>query len=892
MASVRSKDAKYSNLFLSNYTAINILDPIKRIPGVGEARILGARDYGMRIWLKPDRMAQLGITTNDIANAIRSQNQQFAAGKIGQEPSVDGQQLVFTVTAQGRLIEPEEFGNIVLRADGSQGVLRIKDVARIELDAQNYDIQTQLSGNPNTSIGVFLQSGANALDTAQRIRATFDELSKRFPEGVIWEIPFDTTEVVKESIKEVVITLLEAALLVVAVVFIFLQNWRATLIPVIAVPISLIGTFAGLYVLGFSINTLTLFALVLAIGIVVDDAIVVLENVERIMHDEGLSPVDASIKAMKEVSAALVAIVLVLCAVFIPVAFLGGLAGKLYQQFAVTISISVVISGIVALTLTPALCALLLKPTDKTLPLFQPFNRFFDKLTRTYTASVRLTMKRSALSGVVFLIVIGAAAWLVKAVPTSFVPIEDQGYLISSTVLPDGATLPRTMAMTSKVQTQFNENPDVKHVFVLNGLDFIGGGNKTNAATMFLPLKPWDERDGDAASLAKTLMGKAAMTLRDGNVLVINPPAIRGLGSSGGLEWYVQSKGDSSPAALATAIQTLNAALQTKPELVGVNSFFRPTVPQLRVEIDREKAISLGIPVSDAFDALQASMGSLYVNDFNKFGRTYRVQIQADKEYRSRPEDLGRIYVRSQTGNMVPLSALMTVKSVVGPELLERFNGFLAAKAIGSAAPGVSSGQAIQIVEDTAKQVLPAGYEVAWTGQAFQEKRVSSSSAVAFVFALLMVFLILAAQFERWALPMAVLLAVPFAVLGALVAVWTRNMSNDIYFQIGLVTLIGLSAKNAILIVEFAAQKVAEGMTVTEAALEAARLRFRPIVMTSLAFILGVLPLAIATGAGAGARKSMGTGVMGGMLAATFIATIFVPLFFKWLSRNKRKETV
>ncbi len=889
VASIRSTDGKYDNLFLSNYAAINILDSIKRIPGIGEARIIGARDYGMRIWLKPDRMAQLGITTTDIGNAIRSQNQQFAAGKIGQEPAPPGQSLVFTVTAQGRLVEPEEFGNIVLRADPNLGVLRIKDVARVELDAQNYDIQTKLSGKANTTIGVFLQSGANALETANRIRSTFEELSTQFPKGVVWEIPFDTTRVVKESIKEVIYTLLEAALLVVIVVFVFLQNWRATLIPIIAVPVSLIGTFAGLYVLGFSINTLTLFAMVLAIGIVVDDAIVVLENVERIMNEQDLNPKDAAIKAMKEVSGAVVAIVLVLCAVFIPVAFLGGLSGKLYQQFAVTISIAVVISGIVALTLTPALCALLLKPAHHTPAIFVPFNKFFEFLTNTYTSSVKLAIRRSMLSAGIFVAVLAGAFLMIRSVPTSFVPVEDQGYLIGSIILPDGASLARTTALTDKVQAMSNAESAVENVFMLNGLDFIGGGNKTNAATMFLPLKPWDERAVEAPDLAKKLMGKAAGAFRDGNVLVINPPAIRGLGSSGGFEVYVQSKADSSPAALAGAIQSFVTALQARPELAGVNSFFRPTVPQLKAEVDREKAIALGVPVSDVFDALQASMGSLYVNDFNKFGRTYRVQIQADQQYRSKPEDLGQIYVRSQAGTMIPLSALMTIKSVVGPEQIERFNGFLGAKVIGGSAPGVSSGEAIQIIEETARKVLPAGYDIAYTGQAFQEKRSSSSSVIAFVFALVMVFLILAAQYEKWSLPMAVMLAVPFAILGALVAVWLRGMNNDIYFQIGLVTLIGLAAKNAILIVEFAAQKMAEGMSATDAAIEAARLRFRPIVMTSLAFVLGVLPLAIASGAGAGARRSMGTGVLGGMLAATFIATIFVPLFFKWLSRTKKE---
>ncbi|MDD4925531.1 MAG: multidrug efflux RND transporter permease subunit [Methylotenera sp.] len=879
------KQKKYDPLFLSNYGTLNVLDELKRIKGVGDAIIFGAQDYSMRIWLRPDRMAQLGVSTTDIANAIRAQNAQYAAGKIGQEPSPSDQQLVYTVTAKGRLINPAEFGNIIIRADGPRGILYLKDVARIELGSQSYNVRAYLDGTPGVGIPIFLQTGANALDTATAVKAKMNELKQRFPAGVDWEIPYDTSDFLTASSGEVLKTLAEAMGLVVLVVFLFLQSWRATLIPIIAVPISLIGTFAGLWLFGFSINTLTLFAMVLSIGIVVDDAIVVLENVERLMTEEKLSPIKAAVKSMEQVSAAVVAIVLVLIAVFIPVAFLGGIAGEMYRQFAVTVAVAVVISGVVALTLTPALCAVLLKPTHAKSAFFNRFNRGFGRFTHFYTSAVNLTLHHKIIGTLVFAAVIGLVAVLLKVIPGSFVPAEDQGYVISAIIMPDGATLARTSKTTENVRAAIAEDPAVAHQFAVNGFDLIGGGNKTSAATMFVRMKDWDERKATADDMVKKLFG-IGMQQPDGMAIAFNPPAIRGLGSSGGFELYVQTRGDSDPAKLAVVVTNFIEVLKNEPRLAELNTFFRPTVPQLYVEVDEAKAISQGVPVASIYDTLQSTMGSLYVNDFNKSGRTYRVQLQAEADYRMKAEDLGSVYVRANSGQMVPLSALSKVSHIVGAEQLERYNGLLSAKVMGKGAPGVSSGDAIKMVEKIAAENLPDGYQIAWTGQAYQEKRTGSAAVFAFGFAIIMVFLILAAQFETWALPLAVIMAVPFALAGALLAVLVRGMPNDIYFQIGLITLVGLAAKNAILIVEFASQKMEEGMPVAEAALEAARMRFRPIVMTSMAFVLGIVPLAIATGAGAAARRSMGTGVLGGMLLATFVATIFIPLFFTWLSNK------
>ena len=888
VVALKSEGGKYNTLFLSNYASLNIADELKRIKGVGDVTIFGAQDYSMRIWLKPDRMAQLGVTTSEIAAAIAAQNAQNAAGKVGQEPAPDDQQLVYTVTAKGRLLSEEEFGNIVIRASGPGGLLRLKDIARIELGAYNYDQRVTLDGQPTIAMGIFLQTGANALETAASIRSKMDELKLRFPEGMDYVIPYDTTRFVSASIKEVVKTLAEAMLLVLAVVFIFLQSWRATLIPMIAVPISLIGSFAGLWLFGFSINMLTLFAMVLAIGIVVDDAIVVLENVERLMAEEKLSPKQAAIKAMKQVTGALIAIVLVLCAVFIPVAFLGGIAGQLYKQFAVTVAVAVVLSGVVALTLTPALCALLLKAQHTENKWFAPFNRAFERFTAGYTGAVGFTLKHGIIGALVFALIIGSTVAFFRIIPGGFVPAEDQGYLISALILPDGATLKRTEKTGEGMRQMFSKDEAVAHTFIVSGFDLIGGGNKPNAGTIFIPLKDWSERQAKAQDLAGKFMGFGMMQ-PDGIGLVFNPPPIRGLGTAGGFEVYVQNRADGDVRKLNEVTQGFIAELQKHPEFTRISTFFRPTVPQLFVEVDEQKALALGIPIADIYSTLQSTMGALYVNDFNKAGRVYRVQLQAEANYRMKADDIGKVYVKSTTtGAMIPLSAVSRVQNIVGPEQIERFNGFVSAKVMGDSKPEVSSGDAIKIVEEVAAATLPDGYGIAWTGQVFQEKRSSGSSLQAFGFAIVMVFLILAAQYEKWSLPIAVVMAVPFALMGALTAIWVRGMPNDIYFQIGLVVLIGLASKNAILIVEFAAQKYAEGMSAAQAAVEAARLRLRPIIMTSLAFVLGVFPLVKATGAGAGARQSMGTGVFGGMLAATFIATLFIPLFFKWLERGKQ----
>ncbi len=884
-----SKNKAHNRLFLSNYATLNVMDEMKRVKGVGDAVIFGGQDYSMRVWLRPDLMAQLGVSTTDISNAITAQNNQYAAGKIGQEPAPSSQQLVYTVTAKGRLIDPEQFGNVIIKAEGPNGVLYLKDVARIELGAQNYNVASTLDGTPGVAIPIFLQTGANALDTAKNIKVKMDELKAEFPEGMQFSIPYDTSDFVKATISEVFHTFAEALILVVLVVFLFLQSWRATLIPIIAVPISLIGTFAGLYLFGFSINLLTLFAMILAIGIVVDDAIVVLENTERLMTEENMAPLPAAIKSISQVSAAVVAIVLVLCAVFVPVAFQGGIAGELYRQFAVTVAIAVVISGVVALTLTPALCAMILKKTHGENVLFKKFNKGFSRLRDFYSDLVMLTLKHKIIGVLAFSFIVIVVAALFKMVPGSFVPAEDQGYVVTIVIMPDGATLSRTSKTTEAIRSAIANDPAVAHEFAVNGFELLTGANKTNAATMFVRLKDWKERETSATDIVGKLFG-IGMSQPDGLAIAVNPPAIRGLGSAGGFEVYVQSQRDTDPIKLAAVMNGFIDTMRAEPTLTGLNSFFRPTVPQLLIEVDEAKALSQGVRIADIYATLQSTMGAFYVNDFNPNGRTYRVQLQAEPEFRMNPLDIGKVYVRSQptvahpSGNMIPLSVLSKVSNIVGAEQLERYNGLLSAKVFGSGAPGVSSGDAIKTVERIAKENLPDGYKIAWTGQAYQEKRTGSAALFAFGFAIIMVFLILAAQFETWALPLAVIMAVPFALAGALLAVLLRGMPNDIYFQIGLITLIGLAAKNAILIVEFAAQKMEEGMPIGAAAIEAARMRFRPIVMTSMAFVLGILPLVVATGAGAAARRSMGTGVFGGMILATFVATIFIPLFFTWLS--------
>jgi hydrophobe/amphiphile efflux-1 (HAE1) family protein len=886
-----SPDGTFDDLYVSNFVTLNVLDTIKRVPGTTNVQIFGAKDYAMRIWLRPDRMTQLRLTTADIVRALNEQNAQFAAGKVGQAPTGGPQELVYTITTRGRLSEPSEFEEIILRSDADGSALRLKDVARIELAAKDYDFIGRVNGRESALLGIFLQPGANALDVAKDLDRTMQELSKRFPAGMEYQNVYDTTRFVEVSIREVVKTLVEAMVLVFLVVFLFLQNWRATLIPFAAVPVSLIGAFAGLLMLGYSINTLTLFGMVLAIGIVVDDAIVVLENVERIMHEEHRNAREAAIKAMQEVTGPVIAIVLTLTAVFVPIAFLGGLTGELYRQFAVTIAIAVMFSGVVALTLTPALCVLILRREHRTPGrFFRWFNDWFSRVTVRYTDGAAWMIRRSAIALSLFagMVVITAGLW--KYTPGSLVPDEDQGYYIGAVFLPDGATLQRTDRVVSEVVKAIQSNPANEYAVAFTGLDFIGGGFRNNAATIFVTQKHWDDRPGVNTQM---LIGDYFMKtahIKEGLVLAFAPPPIFGLGNAGGFEFYIQNRGEGGPDRLAQEMGRFLAAANQDPQLAGVQTLWRAGVPQLRVDVDREKAKALGVPINEVFDTLSATLGSYYVNDFNRFGRTWQVLMSAEPSYRNTPDSVGDLYVRSQNGGMVPVKALAQVEYTSGPDSLDRFNNLPAVKLLGQGAPGISSGQAIAVVERIAEEVLPPDFSYDWGGASFQEKKSSGTSTIALTLAAIMVFLILAAQYEKWSLPLSVMLALPFGTFGALMAVWLRDLTNDVYFQIGLVTLLGLAAKNAILIVEYALLKSQEGLSPAAAAVEAARLRFRPILMTSLAFILGVTPLALSTGAGAGARIAVGTGVMGGMLAATFLAIFFVPMFFKLITDRRLGE--
>lgn len=887
-----SPDGSRDDLWTSNYVTLNVLDRLKRIPGTTNVQIFGAKDYAMRIWLRPDQMSQLKVTVPEIAAALSEQNAQFAAGKIGATPTAaEAQEMVYTVTAQGRFSTVEEFENVIVRANPDGSTLRVKDIARVELGSRDYDFLGQYNGQSATLVGIFLQPGANALDVAAEVNATVAELKQRFPSGLAQATPYDTTRFVEVSIREVIKTLAEAMLLVFLVVYLFLQNWRATLIPILAVPISLLGTFAGLYMLGYSINTLTLFGMVLSIGIVVDDAIVVLENVERIMHEEHISARDAAIKAMQEVSGPVVAIVMVLCAVFVPIAFLGGLTGELFRQFAVTISIAVSLSGVVALVMTPALCVAILRREHKqTAKFFLWFNDFFQRITGRYVSTVGFFLRRGLLALVLVggMIFITAGLW--KATPGSLVPDEDQGFYIAAIFLPDGASLERTQRVTDEVVAAIRSNSANKDIISFAGFDFIGGGYKNSAATIFVTQKDWSERDISASDLVNELFMKTA-GINEALVLAFNPPPIFGLGNTGGFEFYLQNRGDGGPEKLAQAMGIMQGAAGQSPVLAGVQTLWRPNTPQLKVDLDRERAKALGVPVNDAFNTLAGTLGTYYVNDFNKYGRAWQVLMSADAQFRMKPEDINHIYVKSSSGEMIPMSALANIQYSSGPDNMERYNNLPAVKLLGNAAPGYSSGQAIAEVERIANTMLPPDISYDWTGSAFQEKRSGGTTGIALGMAVVMVFLILAALYEKWSLPLSVLLAMPFGIFGALVAVWIAGLTNDVYFQIGLVTLLGLAAKNAILIVEYALMKSQQGWSTGTAALEAARLRFRPIIMTSLAFILGVVPLAFSSGAGAGARHSVGTGVMGGMMAATFLAVFFVPLFFFWLSERRIRES-
>ena len=905
-----NKDGRYSPDYVTNYTNVYVLDAIKRVNGAGQAQIFGVPDQAMRIWMNPDRMASLGITTSDIQNAIAKQNALFGAGQVGAQPSDDKVQLTFPVVTQSPFVKPSEYEEIILRAnpDGS-AIVRVKDVARAEVGRRAYIDDNRLNGGPATPIIIYQQPGANGLDVSRAIRKTMADLKKSMPDGMEYLVALDTTDFVRISIDEVVHTLFEAILLVVLVVYLFLQSLRSTVICIVAIFVSLIGTFCGMLVLGFSINMLTLFGIVLAIGMVVDDAIVVVENVERNMVRKGLGPKEATIKAMEEIGTSLIAVVLVMASVFIPAAFLPGTTGQLYKQFAITIVVSVALSGFIALTLTPAMCSVMLKhstPPDRGFlgwfyRFFAWFNRGFDRFTVGFGDAVVLMIRRMGIAFILLTLMIAALLYLFKVTPTSFVPQEDQGYLMAQIVMPDGASLKRTSDTARRMDELFAKHPAVANRTMINGYSLLDSQYKPNASTFFVTLKDFKERYSSAArareenveAVLRTVTAQSR-TIDTGFMIPIIPPAIMGIGTTGGFEFWIQDKEAGNPERLSEITAQFLAKAHTRPELAGLNTTFRASSQQLKAEVDRSKTALLGVPVQDVYSALQAQFGSIAVSQYNQYSRVWNVVLQSDAPYRRSPSDVTKLYTRSTNGQMVPLSAVVKTSYVTGPDLVPHFNGFPAAYITGDAAPGYSSGDAIRAVEEVAKEVLPAGYGYAWSGMAFEEKKSGKTSASAFIFGLVIVFLVLAAQFESWTLPGSVMTAVPFGILGALVFNWMRGLNNDVYFQIGLLVLIGLGAKNAVLRVTFATELRKQGLSLMDATIRAGEERLRPIIMTSLAFIFGVLPLALATGTGANARHSIGTGIMGGMIAEATLAMLYVPLFFyifdKLSERTARKK--
>jgi HAE1 family hydrophobic/amphiphilic exporter-1/multidrug efflux pump len=892
---------RYDSVFLSNYALLNLYDALGRIRGVGNVRIFGQRDYSMRIWLDPERMARLNVTASDVAAVVREQNVVAPAGSVGLPPVPPGQQMQYSVLVKGRLADVDEFRNIVIRAAADGQMIRLGDVARVELAAADYTINGVSEGLDAALVGIFLQPDANALDTAKAVRQVMDEQASRFPPDMVYTIPYSTTPFVTTSLEEVVKTLAIAFVLVVLVVYVFLQTWRATLIPILVVPVSLIGTFAAFSALGFSINTLTLFGLVLAIGIVVDDAIVVVEAVQQHLDSERMTPVEAARAAMRDVGAPVIAIALVLAAVFVPVAFLGGLTGQLYKQFALTLAIAVIISAILALTFTPALCALLLRPVDRAHahrgPLrwfFDRFNRVFDRSRNGYLTGVSKLIRHTALVAVTFVALLVGVYVMISTRPTGLVPPEDQGYLFAVVQLPPAASLQRTTEAMNQLTAAARNQPGVDGVVYISGFNLLTGQNVSYNGTAFIRLKPWDQRDGSkesAQALVGTLMGRLNQQVKDAQVLVVNPPPIRGLGTAGGFTFVLQDRTGRDLSQFAGTLQQFLAQARQRPEIGFVYSGFDTRIPQLEFNVNRDKVKSLGIDLSDVFFTLQTFLGGYYINDFNLFGRTYKVQAQAEGSQRTQPEDINRFYVRSTAnGGMVPLSTVVQVHPINGPQYLERFNVYRAATINGTNALGYSSGQAIDAMEQLARS-LPDGYSYEWSEATYQEKKTGGQTGYIFALSLVFVFLVLAALYESWAMPVAILLVIPFGVVGAFLGLLLRGFDNNVYTQIGLIMLIGLAAKNAILIVEFAKLAHDRGSGVVQAAMEGARLRLRPILMTSFAFILGSVPLAIATGAGAGARQAIGVAVVFGMLMATLIGIFFIPAFYVMLERVSERRS-
>jgi hydrophobe/amphiphile efflux-1 (HAE1) family protein len=894
-----SDDPRYDAAYLTNYGKLYVEDELKRIPGVGSAFAFGGLDFSMLISLDPDKMAQLGITVQDVAAAVREQNATNPAGRLGREPAPAGTELTVPVTTRGRLQTPEEFGAVIVRALPNGSLVRVRDIARVHLGSQSYDQIGRLSGSPNTFFLISALPGANNLDVKNAVVARMEELKRGFPAGIRYDIAFDTTPFITESIKEVAKTLIEAMILVILVVFLFLESGRATLIPLLAVPVSIIGTFLGLQMLGFSINTLTLFGLVLAIGIVVDDAIVVIENTERIMEEERLPPRQAADKAIRQVAGALIAIVLSLTAVFVPVAFLGGITGALYKEFALAIVIAITISGIVALTLTPALCAALLRHSigETRNRFFQAFNRWFDRTRGRYVHRTGRIVSRPRTWMALFAVMIGLTVILLRRVPGAFIPEEDKGFFVMAIQLPDAASLQRTEAVVRRIEQIAMADPAVEKTTALVGLDLLSFSQQTNSATLFIRLKPWSERRAAHLSLPATLgrMNGALFGIKEAFSFAFNFPEIPGLGRTSGLELNLQARAGQDYATFVGQVQQVVQDLNRLPEVTGASSLARANVPQLHVAVDRDAAQSRGVGLGQIFSTMQAMLSTLYVNDFNLYGRTYRVQLEADGPFRQRPEDIGRLYVRSTRGEMVPLAALVSTEMRGGPGLISRFNGFPSALVTANARPGRSSGEVITAVEKLlAEKYAAQGIGYAYSGQTYQERVAGGGGRLVIILGLALVFLVLAAQYESWSIPFAVLLGVPFGFFGALLGAWLRGMPQDVYFQIGMIAVIGLAAKNAILIVEFASRLRSEGLSIREAAMEAARQRLRPILMTSFAFIAGVTPLALASGAGAASRHSIGTGVFFGMLFATLVGIFFIPLFFTVIRGfvERRKEAV
>jgi hydrophobe/amphiphile efflux-1 (HAE1) family protein len=885
VVALTSDDPRYDAAYLTNYMKLYVEDEIKRTPGIGNALTFGGLEFSMLIQLDPDRMAQLGITTSDVSAAVKEQNATSPAGRLGREPAPPGTELTLPVTTLGRLKTPEQFADIVVRAKADGSIVRIRDVGKVVLGSRNYDLAGRLNGTPVAPMLLYLRSGANALAAKEAVVKRMGELSRSFPPGVHYRIPFDTTPFVTASIHEVVDTLLIAMLLVTLVVFLFLQSWRATLIPMLAVPVSVIGTFLGLLVLGFTINVLTLFALVLAIGIVVDDAIVVIENTERLMATEGIPARLAADRAIRQVAGALVAIVLALCAVFVPVAFLGGVTGEMFKQFAVTLVIAVLLSGLVALTLTPALCAMLLKESSETKHthgFFGAFNRRFHSLTDRYANGVGRVLGRPRVWLAAFVVMVALALVLWKRVPTGFIPTEDKGYFAVAMQLPDASSLQRTKAVVQRVEGFLHEEPAVVNVVAFAGLDVLTRTNQTNSATIFILLKPWDERGKNESidAITKRINGKL-FGMKDAVGFAFNLPEIPGLGSTSGVEVNLQNRSGKDVRDFAQQVQAFSAELNQLPAVQAMTTNFRANVPQLYLDVDRATAKSRGVSLTDLFSTLQTFLSTLYINDFNLYGRTYRVQAEAQPQFRRTPEDIGRLYVRGRNDEMIPVSSLIRTEFRSGPTQLLRFNGFGSALFTGTPKQGRSSGEVMKEIDQLVSDRFEAqGVGVGYSGQSFQERAGSGQAGLVFGLGLVIVFLVLAAQYESWSIPFAVLFGVPFGALGALLGIWIRGLPSDIYFQVGLITVVGLAAKNAILIVEFANEIRGRGESLRAAAVEAARERFRPILMTSFAFILGVSPLVIASGAGAGSRHSLGTGVFFGMLFATTIGIFFIPLFF------------